>query len=80
MAGTNKAGTNLANYKYSWWTAWLVFIGLHGLAGIFFGLNLLIIDELDQPLGHIRPPRPSEACPTSTKQTSDLRQLNHVKL
>ena len=36
MAGTNKAGTKLANNKYSWWTAWLVFFGWF----YYFGLNL----------------------------------------
>ena len=33
MAGTNKAGTKLANIKYSYWTAWLDYFSMNLMAG-----------------------------------------------
>ena len=33
MAGTNKAGTKLANIKYRYWTAWLDYLSMNLMAG-----------------------------------------------
>ena len=36
MAGTNKAGTKLANIKYSYWTVWLDYLSMNLKAGLYF--------------------------------------------